>query len=415
VNTFRSLQARNYRLWAAGALVSNIGTWMQRTAQDWMVLTELTHHDATSVGIVMGLQFGPQILLLPLTGWAADRFERRKLIAVTQATMGLLALALGLLTLSGHAKLWHVDVFAFLLGCASAFDSPARQAFVTQMVKEAHLANAVALNSTSFNAARMIGPALAGLLIAAIGTGWVFLLNAASFAAVLVALALLRRDELRPAPPRARASGLAAGLRHVWSRSDLRAVLLMFFLIGTFGINFPIYISTMSVSVFHVGAGQFGLLTSAMAAGSVSGALLSARRERPQMRLLLGGALAFGSTLLIAALMPDYAAFAVALFFVGVATQTFTTTAHGAAQLWAEPALRGRVIALVLAASAGGTPIGAPLLGLIADTLGPRWSLVAGAASGFLAAFVGARIARRDDRGVRREVDVRPSGLRDAT
>lgn len=395
MSTFRSLQAYNYRLWAAGALVSNIGTWMQRTAQDWVVLTELTQHDATAVGIVMGLQFGPQFLLLPLTGWAADRFDRRKLVAVTQATMGLLALALGLLTLSGQAKLWHVEVFAFLLGCASAFDAPARQVFVSQLVGEDHLANAVALNSTSFNAARMIGPAVAGVLIASIGTGPVFLLNAASFAAVLAALALLRREELHPSHVTARRSGLTDGVRHVWGRPELRAVLLMFFLIGTFGINFPIYIATMAVSVFHVGAGEFGLLSSAMAVGSVSGALLSARREKPRLSLLLGAALAFGVTLSIAAAMPTYRAFAVALFFVGLATQTFTTTAHSAAQLWAEPALRGRVIALVLAVSAGGTPLGAPLVGLVADTLGARWSLLAGAASGLLAAAVGLQLARK--------------------
>jgi MFS family permease len=395
VSTFRSLQAYNYRLWAAGALVSNVGTWMQRTAQDWIVLTELTHHDATAVGIVMALQFGPQFLLLPFTGWAADRFERRKLLAVTQACMGLLALGLGLLTLSGHAQLWHVYLFAFLLGCASAFDAPARQTFVAQLVGEEHLANAVALNSTSFNAARMVGPAVAGVLIAKMGTGPVFLVNAVSFAAVLAALAFLRRDQLHPSHVSARRGGLTDGVRHVWGRPELRAVLLMFFLIGTFGINFPIYISTMAVSVFHVGAGQFGLLTSAMAVGSVSGALLSARRERPRLALLLGAALAFGATLGLAAVMPSYRAFAVALFFVGLATQTFTTTANSAAQLWAEPSLRGRVIALVLAVSAGGTPLGAPLVGFVADTLGPRWSLVAGAASGFLAALVGVRAVAR--------------------
>ena len=393
--TFRSLQGFNYRVWAAGALVSNVGTWMQRTAQDWIVLTELSHHDATAVGIVMGLQFGPQFLLLPFTGWAADRVDRRKMLFVTQACMGLLALGLGVLMLSGAAQLWHVYVFAFLLGCASAFDAPVRQTFVTQLVGEAHLSNAVALNSTSFNAARMIGPAVAGVLIAKFGSGPVFLLNAASFGAVLGALALLRRGELHPSHVSARRGGLTDGVRHVWGQPELRAVVLMFFLIGTFGINFPIYISAMSVSVFHVGAGQFGLLSSAMAVGSVSGALMSARRERPRLALLLGAALAFGTTLGLAAVMPTYRAFAVALFFVGLATQTFTTTAHSAAQLWAEPALRGRVIALVLAVSAGGTPLGAPLVGYIADTLGPRWSLAAGAASGFAAAIVGLRALAR--------------------
>ncbi|WP_425355192.1 MFS transporter [Ramlibacter agri] len=388
--TFRSLRGFNYRVWWGGALVSNIGTWMQRTAQDWIVLTELTHHDAAAVGIVMGLQFGPQFVLLPFTGYVADRFDKRKLLMATQSAQGLLALGLGLLTLAGWVHLWHVYVFALLLGCVSAFDAPARQTFVSQLVGDEHLSNAVALNSTSFNAARMIGPAVAGLMIAGVGTGVVFVLNALSFGAVLCSLRMLRPHEFheRASGP-ARRGGLVDGFRHAWEQPDLRTVLVMFFLIGTFGINFPIYISAMSVSVFHVGAGQFGLLTSAMAIGSVTGALLSAQREKPRMAWLLSGALAFGTALTAAAVMPSYALFAVALFFVGLSTQTFTTTAHGAAQLWSDPSLRGRVIAIVMAVSVGGTPLGAPLLGMIANHFGPRWSLVAGGASGFLALLVG--------------------------
>lgn len=396
--TFRSLASFNYRLWAAGALVSNIGTWMQRTAQDWIVLTQLTQHDATAVGIVMSLQFGPQFLLLPLTGYAADRLDRRRMLFLTQSAMGLLALGLGMLTLAGAVHLWHVYLFAFLLGCTSAFDSPTRQSFVAELVGDEHLSNAVALNSTSFNAARLVGPAVAGVLIALIGSGWVFVLNAISFAAVLGALALLRPAEFHGRLARAgtRGGGIADGMRHVWGRPDLRAVLLMFFLIGTFGMNFPIYISTMAVSVLHVGAGEFGLLTSSMAAGSVTGALLAAGREKPRMVLLIAASLAFGVALTIAAIMPSYRLFAVALFFVGLSMQTFTTTAHSAAQLWSDPFLRGRVIALVMAVSAGSTPLGAPLIGLIANTFGPRWSMVAGASSGFLAAVVGVlALARR--------------------
>jgi MFS family permease len=397
--TFRSLASYNYRLWAAGALVSNIGTWMQRTAQDWIVLTELTQHDATAVGIVMSLQFGPQFLLLPLTGYAADRLDRRRMLVLTQSVMGLLALGLGILTLAGAVQLWHVYLFAFLLGCTTAFDSPTRQSFVAELVGDAHLSNAVALNSTSFNAARLVGPAVAGVLIALIGSGWVFVLNAVSFAAVLGALAMLRPAEFHPRLTRAgKRSGLADGMRHVWGRPDLRAVLLMFFLIGTFGMNFPIYISTMAVSVFHVGASEFGLLTSSMAVGSVTGALLAAGREKPRMVLLMAASLAFGVALTIAAMMPGYRLFAVALFFVGLSTQTFTTTAHSAAQLWSDPFLRGRVIALVMAVSAGSTPLGAPLIGWVANTFGPRWSMVAGASSGFLAAVVGVLALARQRR-----------------
>jgi predicted MFS family arabinose efflux permease len=285
--------------------------------------------------------------------------------------------------------LWHEYVFAFLLGCTSAFDAPVRQSFVAELVGDAHLSNAVALNSTSFNAARLVGPAVAGLLIAAAGTGWVFVINAFSFAGVLVALTMLRPAEFHPrVDTSGKRAGLAEGMRHVWRKPQLRVVLVMFFLIGTFGINFPIYISTMSVTVFHVGAGKFGLLTSAMAMGSVTGALLAAGREKPRMALLLGASLAFGIALMIAAAMPSYRWFAVTLFFVGLSTQTFTTTAMSAAQLWSDPALRGRVIALMLAVFAGGTPLGAPLIGYIANHAGPRWSLVAGASSGLVAAML---------------------------
>src|ERR1700733_10114869 len=266
-------------MWAGGALVSNIGTWMQRTAQDWLVLTGLTHHNATAVGVVMALQFGPQVLFLPFTGFAADHFDRRKLLIATQSAMGALALGLGILTVTGLVQLWQVYVFAFLLGCVTAFDAPARQTFVSDLVGEADLSNAVALNSTSFNAARMIGPAVAGLLIASVGTGWVFLINAASFVAVLGSLRLLRVGELHLKGRALRTRGsFAEGFRYVWNRPDLKVVLLMLFLIGTFGLNFPIFISTMSVSVFHAGANQYGFLTSTMAIGSVAGALVRCQK-----------------------------------------------------------------------------------------------------------------------------------------
>ena len=391
-NVFRSLRGFNYRVWAAGAIVSNVGTWMQRTAQDWLVLTQLTANNATAVGIVMALQFGPQLLLLPWTGFAADHLDRRKLLFATQSAMGLLALGLGLLTVTGHVRLWHVDIFAFLLGCAAAFDAPARQTFVSELVEEAHLSNAVALNSTSFNAARMIGPAVAGVLIAGVGTGWAFLVNAASFAAVLVSLRVLRLDQLHVRPRAARAPGsLAEGFRYVWRRPDIKAVLFMLFLIGTFGLNFPIFISTMAVSVFQVGAGHFGFLTSTMAIGSVTGALLAARREKPYLALLLGAGTMFGIGCTAAALMPTYWAFGLVLIAIGMSAQTFTTTANSIVQLSTEPAMRGRVMAIFFAIILGCTPLGAPIVGWVADTFGPRWALGIGAASGFAAALVAIR------------------------
>src|SRR6202011_1049401 len=319
---------------------------MQRTAQDWLVLTRLTHNHATAVGVVMALQFGPQLLLLPLTGFAADHLDRRKLLLATQAAMGALAFGLGILTVAGFVRLWHVYAFAFLLGCVSAFDAPARQTFVSELVGEDDLSNAVALNSTSFNAARLIGPAIAGVLIAAVGSGWVFLINAVSFVAVLCSLSLLRVDELHLGSRALRTQGsFAEGFRYVWKRPDLKAVLFMLFLIGTFGVNFPIFISTMSVTVFHAGAGQYGFLTSIMSIGSVAGALLAARRTKPHIALLFAAAAIFGFGFVLAAIMPNYWLFGLALIIIGVSAQTFSTTAISTVQLSTEPAMRGRVMA----------------------------------------------------------------------
>jgi MFS family permease len=386
---FRSIRNYNYRVWAAGALVSNVGTWMQRTAQDWLVLAELTHKNATALGIVMALQFGPHALMLPLSGLSADYFDRRKLLMLTQAALGLLALGLGILTISGAVRLWHVYLFAFLLGSVSAFDSAARQTFVAELVGEEDLSNAVGLNSTSFNAARMIGPAVAGVLITAVGSGWLFVINAASFVAVLCSLFFLRVDQLHRGVKTNRGrGGLADGFRYVWRRPDIKAILVMLFLIGTFGINFPIFISTMAVGVFHAGASQFGLLTSMMAIGSVAGALLSARREKPGMSVIVAAAAIFGFGFCIAAATPSYGLFGCALVIIGLSAQTFTTTANSTIQLSTEPEMRGRVIALFLAIAVGATPIGAPFVGWVADTFGPRWALGVGAASGFGAVIV---------------------------
>ncbi|MBZ9566355.1 MFS transporter [Modicisalibacter tunisiensis] len=401
---FRSLRVYNYRLWAVGALVSNIGTWMQRVAQDWLVLSVLTANNASAVGITMALQFGPQLLLLPLTGYAADRFDRRRLIRLTQTLQGLLALGLGLLTVTGVVTLWQVYAFALGLGCVSAFDAPARQTFVNDLVGERYLANAVALNSTSFNSARMIGPAVAGLLIAAVGTGWVFLINAASFAVMLVALSRLRRAELhRVERPARRAGGLTEGFRYVGRRRDLLWMLVMLALIGTFGFNFPIYISTMSVRVFGGDSSQYGLLSSCLALGSVSGALLAARRERPRVRLLGLATLAFGLGCALAALAPGPWLFAGALVLIGFSALTFNTTATALLQLATEPTMRGRIMALRIAVTMGGTPVGAPIVGWIADHAGPRWALAVGAAAGVSAAAIGGLLVLRARRAARRQ------------
>jgi MFS family permease len=390
IATFRSLAVFNYRVWAAGAVVSNVGTWMQRTAQDWLVLTELTHNNAVAVGTVMALQFGPPIVLLPVTGWVADRFDRRKVLMTTQAMMGVLGLLLGLMTVTGAVQLWHVYIFALLLGSTAAFDAPARQVFVSALVDRDNLSNAVALNSTSFNIARMIGPAVAGTLIAVIGTGWVFLINAGSFAAVLASLMLLRKSELHhtdrsSGPP----GGLIDGFRYVRNRPDLLVIFTIIFLFGTFGLNFPIFISTMATVVFHRGAGEYGLLSSIMAVGSVIGALMAARRERPRIAFLFAGAAIFGVGCTLAAVLPGYWLFAAALVIIGVSAQTLTTSANAVVQLSTDPQVRGRVMAIYMAIFMGGTPIGAPIVGWVADTFGPQWGLAVGAGAGFASAAVG--------------------------
>jgi MFS family permease len=388
--TFRSLRTHNFRVWSAGAIVSNIGTWMQRTAQDWLVLTQLTQNNATAVGVVMALQFGPQLLMLPWTGFVADHMDRRKLMIITQGLMGVQALSLGLLTVFGVVQLWEVYVFAFFFGCTSAFDAPARQVFVNDLVHEKDVPNAVGLNSTSFNAGRMIGPAAAGLTIAAVGTGWAFLFNGLSFMAVVISLFFLRVHEMHPAERPERKSGaLADGFRYVAKRPDLVAMLAMVALVGTFGFNFAIFIATMAVSVFHVGAGKYGLLSSAMALGTLSGALLAANREKPTFTLLVGGTLMFGLACAAAALMPGYWLFAGTLVLGGIAAMTFANSSNTLMQLTTEPAMRGRVMAIRLAIMMGGTPIGAPIVGWVADHFGPRYSMGVAALSGVLAAGVG--------------------------
>ncbi len=399
LQTFRSLQGYNYRIWAAGALVSNIGTWMQSIAQDWLVLVDLTHHSGAAVGLVMSLQYGPPIVLMPLAGLAADHFDRRRLLMFTQSAMALLALGLGVLVLSGHVALWQVYTFAGVLGCVGAFDAPARQTFVAELVGDDSLPNAVALNSTLFNGARLAGPAVAGLLIAAIGTGWVFVLNALSFLAVIGALAAMRVAELRQAPRgSAGALGIVDGFRYVRGRPDLIVALSMLFLVGTYGLNFPIFISTMSVSTFHGGPGLYGALSSAMALGSVAGALLVAGRKRPHLVLLRVSALAFGLGCAAAALMPGPWTFGDLLALVGALAQTFTTSTNSLVQLSTEPAMRGRVMAIYMGIFLGCTPLGAPFVGWVADAFGPRWALGVGAASGLLAAALATWYLQRGKR-----------------
>ncbi|WP_285250470.1 MFS transporter [Pseudarthrobacter sp. fls2-241-R2A-168] len=378
---FRALDNRNYRIWAGGAIVSNIGTWMQRVAQDWLVLTVLTNHSGAALGITTGLQFLPMLLLGPYGGVLADRYRKRVILLWTQVAMGATGLVLGLLVVTGTAQLWHAYLAALCLGIAGAIDAPSRQAFVSELVGQDNISNAVALNSASFNTARLTGPAIAGVLIAWVGTGPVFLLNAASFAAVIISLFRIRTSELVPAvrPSRSKHQ-VAEGVRYVRRRPDLVLILFMVGILGAFGMNFPITNALMTTLEFGVGPGEFGLLGSIMAVGTLAGALLAARRAGPRLRYLLGGALGLGAFTLLASVSPSFWLYAAVLIPVGLASITFLNSCNTSIQLSVEPQFRGRVLALYLAILQGGTAVGAPLMGWIGSEFGARWSVGAGGA-----------------------------------
>jgi MFS family permease len=375
--TFRAFKVRNFRLYASGAIVSNVGTWMQRVAQDWLVL-ELTH-SGTALGIVTGLQFLPALLFGPYAGLVADRFPKRTVLTITQIFMATVALTLGGLTIGCVVQTWQVYLLALLFGVGTAFDAPTRQAFVVEMVGRDELSNAVGLNSASFNAARLLGPALAGLLINWIGTGPVILVNGFTYAAVIVSLRLMRVSELHTPKPAGREKGMIRdGMRYLWRRPDLMMVLVAVFFAGTFGLNFQLTSALMATSVFDKGAGEYGILGSVLAIGSLSGALLAARRVRIRARLVIGAALAFGIAEIVSALMPTYLTFALVLPIVGLASLTMLTSANATMQLSIEPTMRGRVMALYMTVLMGGTPIGSPFIGWIGQVLGARYSLIVG-------------------------------------
>lgn len=381
--TFSALHVRNYRVYAGGAVVSNVGTWMQRVAQDWLVLL-LSGGSGAALGITTGLQFLPALLLSPFAGVVADRFSKQRVLLLTQLAMAVPAALLGVLAVTGHATTLWVYALALLLGIGFAFDAPARQSFVVEMVGPDDLANAVGLNSASFNAARVVGPALAGVLISLGGsgvtaTGWVILANAISYLAVVWSLTRLRVAELQPSTPVERGRGaIREGVRYVRSRPDLVLILVVVFFAGTFGLNFQMTSALMATEVFDKGAGAYGLLGSFMAVGSLAGALLAARRARPSVRLVVGAAIAFALVEVAAGFMPTYVWFAAWVPLVGLTALTMITAANATMQLTVDPQMRGRVAALYLMIFMGGTPIGSPFIGWLGDVAGARWTLIGG-------------------------------------
>ncbi|GAC1666181.1 MAG: MFS transporter [Candidatus Dormibacteraceae bacterium] len=375
--TFASLRNRNFRIFFTAQIVSLTGTWMQSIAQMWLVL-HLTG-SGFALGITAALQFTPILLFGSWGGLLADRIDKRKLLMVTQSAAGLVALVLAGLTLGGVVQLWMLYALAFALGTVNVFDNPARQSFVTEMVGKDHLINAVGLNSAVFTLARVIGPAIAGVLIAAVGTGWCFLYNGLSYFPVVFALVMMRPCELHRGRPAPRARGqIRAGIRYAWNRPELRFPLLLMLVVGTLAFNFSVLMPLMASFVFHSGASTFGLLMSLMGAGAFVGALVSANRARPSHRLLALAGVAFGALLIGAALAPTLLIELAVLLPLGAAMITFQATANSLLQLNSDPAFRGRVMALYVMVFLGSTPIGGPIVGWMAEQFGARTGLALG-------------------------------------
>jgi MFS family permease len=356
---------------------------MQRVAQDWLVLL-LTANSAAAIGITTGLQFLPFLLLSPVAGLVADRVPKRLLLQFTNVAMAVPAILLGLLAITGTAQAWHVYVLAFVLGVGSAFDAPARQSFVSEIVAPDDLTNAVGLNSASFNVARIVGPAVAGLSIAALGagaaaTGWVILVNGLSFAAPVLTLHLLDRRALTSPEPVSRKPGaIRAGVAYVRSRPDLMLILGIVFFTGTFGLNFQMTSALMATQVYGKGPTEFGLLATFLAVGSLAGSLIAARRTRVRHRSIVLAAITFGAIEVAAGLMPSYVLFAVLCPLMGLCALTMITSANAFMQLHTDPGMRGRVMALYMMIFIGGTPFGAPAIGWVGEVFGARWTLIAG-------------------------------------
>jgi MFS family permease len=378
---FTALVERNYRIYLAGSFVSNIGTWMQRVAQDWLVL-ELSGGSALAVGITTGLQFLPMLLLSPYGGVIADRFNKRQILKITQTWLALCAAALGVLAVTGVATTEQVYLIAFAFGLGTAFDNPARQSFVSEIAGSDHLPNAIGLNSATFHAARIVGPAVAGLVIAQVGSGWAILTNALSYAAFIIALLIIDGRLLHTVPPSPRAKRqLREGLAYVGRSPDILLVLCVMFFVGTFGLNFQMTTALMAQQEFHRSAEAYGILGTLLAVGSLAGALIAARRRaRPRGNFVVGLAVIFGLVEVAVGMAPSYSLYAASLPVMGLVTLLTMTAGNASIQLGVDPQLRGRVMALYIMVLMGGTPIGAPILGWLGEAMGPRWTLIGGGA-----------------------------------
>ena len=377
---FASFGIFNYRLFWFGALVSNVGGWMSSVAQQWMVLTELTDHSATALGYQMAISFAPVAVLAPIAGAVADRYSKRRLLIITQSLLALNSLGLWIAYVAGVMTLPLAWVFGFMGGLVMALDMPARQAFTSEMVPTRLISNAIGLNSAQFNAARLVGPAVAGLLIAAVGVGPALLINTISFAAVLLGLLLMRPAELNPAPRgRGGAGAVIEGFRYVLARPDILLVMSVVFALSTFGMHFPLTNSLMATTVFGEGAGEFGALGSAMAVGTFAAALIAAKRVRPRFRTIILALVGFAVSMVAAAFAPSLLVYGLLLIPIGLCALTILTSCNALVQLAAGPAFRGRALAVYLAVNMGGAPTGSTIIGWICDAWGARAGLLAGA------------------------------------
>jgi MFS family permease len=405
--TFRSMSVRNYRLYFAGQLISTTGTWMQSIAQAWLVL-QITG-SGVALGVTVALQFTPVLLVGAWGGLVADRVDKRRLLVGTQAAAGVLALVLGTVTALGVVQLWMIFVLALGLGAVNAVDNPARRAFVVEMVGTEHVSNAVSLSSAMFMAARVIGPAIAGLVIAGLGVSWCFFANGVSYSAAVLAFVAMRENEFFAVEPVPKRKGqLREGLRYAWSTPALRLVLVLTAVIGTLAFNFQVVLPLLAKETFSGGAETLGVLYAFMSIGSVIGALVSAHEAQATRRFVLGAALAFGAALVVAAFAPTLGLELLVLVPVGAAGIAFTAMSNGVLQTECAPEMRGRVAALFTVAFLGSTPIGGPIIGWVSQQLGPRAGLwVGGVAT--LAVTVAAIAGIRRHREVPRQVLASPT------
>jgi MFS family permease len=387
-NSFQSLTITNYKYWFFGTMLSNVGTWTQKITQDWVIISILTNNSALAVGITIALQFGPQVLLSTIAGYIVDRFNLKRILFITQFLQGLFAFTLGLLFFTKYADLMHVQFFALMIGIVSAIDTPARNTFVGQLVTKKYIPNAIGLNSTAQNLAKMVGPGFAGLLVGLVGPGWSFIINGISFMATIVALALIKSKKLYPLPKIKKHKGqFSEGIKYIEKRPDLFVLIIGIFFTSSFAFNFPTYIAKIATNTFHMSSYGYGILNCVVAVGSVCGALISASQKNPAVKRIIFSCIIFGCFLFLSAIMPKWYLYALVGPFFGALGQIIVTNANSYIQLATSEYIRGRVLAIYLAVFFAGMPVGSPIIGWMCDIIGARFAVIFCAFSAIISAL----------------------------